>query len=86
MALYGKTNIENCKYEYGRDEAIAETIGPIVEALPYGSNCPAFVRIHNELNCMLLQSGRIDIPGKAYRDIEHSRIWKKASPVRLHDS
>lgn len=45
-----ETNIENSKYEYGRDEAISNTVGPIAEALPHGLDSFAFVHIQNELN------------------------------------
>jgi len=49
-------NIVNCKYEYRRDKAITESIRSIIEALHHGPNCPAFVHIHDQLNCMALPS------------------------------
>lgn len=33
--ILGKTNVQNCEYKYGRDEAISNAMGPVVKTLPH---------------------------------------------------
>lgn len=77
----GDTNIENSKYKYGREEAVTDSVGPVVEVLPHGSKCSNLVRIEDKLNGVQVQSRSKNMSGEVDEDITHGRIGSKRSPI-----